>query len=310
MDNPIFVVGLPRSGSTLFENIISMNPKVLLLGEVLFLTPWRKDFRYFLKKQVGDLRDERNIEKMLDLIFSDEYVPGITGSFWRFRHIDAGKNIGLRKELFLKIKSSDKSLESIFKIIIAETTRFSGLPRCCVAFPVYANHVPELMRWYPNCKIIQVTRDPRGIAISKTNDPTGAALMIKEYPHARFFIRKMMILFVIIQYIWVSKLHCKYKNLKNYALFRYEDLLVSPEEEIRKICAFAEIEFIPEMLNPRVDHPSSVTGEKQQGFKKKSASHWKKVITPFERMVVTLLTRRSMKRFDYDPKTHPIYFDD
>ena len=35
--NHIFIVGMPRSGSTLIESIISMNPKVYALGEVNFL---------------------------------------------------------------------------------------------------------------------------------------------------------------------------------------------------------------------------------------------------------------------------------
>ena len=41
----IFIVGMPRSGSTLIENILSMNPKVTPLGEVNILEESFKDYK-------------------------------------------------------------------------------------------------------------------------------------------------------------------------------------------------------------------------------------------------------------------------
>ena len=35
--NYVFIVGMPRSGSTLLENILSLNPEVTDMGEVNFL---------------------------------------------------------------------------------------------------------------------------------------------------------------------------------------------------------------------------------------------------------------------------------
>ena len=308
MEKPIFVVGLPRSGSTLWENIISKNAEIFRLAEVLYLTPWKKDFRYFIRKQVGDLFNENNIKKMVDIIFTpDQILLGITGSFWRFSNIRAFNEPELKKIIYRKILESDRSLESIFKILIEEITYFNGYKRCCVAFPVYPNYINKLLKWYPKCKIIHVTRDPRAIAISKTNDHSGAALKIKKYPHLRYFIRKVMIFFVIVQYIWVSKIHRKYKNNPNYALFRYEDLLVDAEMVLKKMCKFVEIDYIPEMLAPEEAMASSVTGKKFKGINPKAASHWKSIISPFEKTLISFLTKGSMKTFKFNPKKHPIY---
>lgn len=307
MDNPIFVVGLPRTGSTLWENIIAENHEVLRLAEMLYLTPWRKDFIYFLKTQVGDLAIEKNLEKMIELIFSQEIIKGITGSFWRFENIPAINDPNLKRAIYNKIVRSDNSLKSIFKILIEEITHFSGYSRCSVAFPVYPNHIPELLQWYPECKILHVTRDPRAIAISKTNDPSGTAIMIKKYPRLRFIIRKIMILFVVVQYIWTSRLHVKYKRFYNYDLFRYEDLLVNPEKEVRRLCEFTGLNFSPKMLVPKEAMKSSVNGKQQESINIRAASHWKDVITPLEEKFITLLTKSSMRRFGYDPENHPVY---
>ena len=309
MKNPIFIVGLPRSGSTLWLNIFAQNPEICRMGEILFLTPWRRDFRYFLKRYVGDLSSDENVGKMVELLFSRKWLPGITGSFW---YHDIGKvtKTELKERLRRRICDSDRSLGSIFKVIIEEMAAFQGYRRCCVKFPVYVNHVPQLLKWYPDCKIVHITRDPRAMAISRTNDPGGTQQKIKKYPQLEFVIRKIMIAFVIIQYIWTSKLHCSYKGIKNYALFRYEDLLAEPEKVVKKLCEFTEIDFVPEMLAPKKGQASSVTGKQQNGFNKKAASHWKKVISPFEEKLISFFTRASMKRFGYDPRKHPVYLDD
>lgn len=309
MDNPIFIVGLPRSGSTLWLSIITKHPDVFRIGEMLCLTPWRKDFRYFCRKIVGNLSKRDNIKNMINLIFSKESIPGITASFWRY-YTESFNDQNLKEKIYRKILDSDKSLRSIFKTLIEEITKFHGLNRCCVKFPVYVNYVPNLLQWYPNCKIIHIIRDPRALAISKTNDPGGTKIKINKYPNMSFVIRKMMIFFVVFQYIWTSRLHRKYKKINNYALFRYEDLLDDPERIIRELCDFIELDFVPEMLQPKKGQASSVTGRKSSSFDKKAATRWKYLISPFEEKMINLLTKKSMKRFEYNPENHQVYFDD
>jgi hypothetical protein len=308
---PIFIIGLPRSGSTLWHNIIAMNPEICRLAEMHFLNPWHKDFRHFLKKSIKDLSNEQEIKNLIDLIFSPQNIHGIYGAFWRFENIQAVNNPDFKKEITRKIIASDKSLGSIFKIILEEITRFSGYNRFCVKFPVYVNYIPELLTWYPDCKIIHVTRDPRAIAMSKTNDPGGTAITLTKFPWLKYFIRKIKIIFVVIQYIWASKLHLKYSESKNYALFKHEDLLEDPLKAVKELCEFIEIDFDPKMLEldkGRHDHqPSSLTNKKKRNIDRRAALRWTSIITPFEEKMINYLTQSSMKRYNFDPINHPIY---
>lgn len=127
---------------------------------------------------------------------------------------------------------------------------------------------------------------------------------MEQYPPISFFIKKGMIFFVIAQYIWLSKLHYKYKNIKNYSLFRYEDLLSDPERAIKKICEFTEIAFVPEMLEPQKDNQkgqiSSLTGERKKSFDKKATTRSMTRISTFDKTVIILFTEGSIKRFGYD----------
>jgi hypothetical protein len=147
--------------------------------------------------------------------------------------------------------------------------------------------------------------------MSKSNDPSGTALKVQKHPRFAWLIRKLMVLFEVFQYRRTAKLHVRFKHLKNYRLFRYEDLLVETEKTLRQLCEFIETDFTEDMLKPqkgRHEHqPSSLTGKQQKAFDASAAIRWQTVISRFDKRIITVLTKKSMKRLSYDPKTHPIF---
>jgi hypothetical protein len=306
MNNPIFIVGLPRSGSTLWHNVITCHEGICRIGEMHYLTPWRKDFRYFCNTYVGDRTKNENIRKMVDLIFSTEKQQGLTAWFWD-SELHKISSDHLKEKIYLEILKSDRSLGSIFRILIENVATHYGKNRCCVKFPVYPNHITQLLKWYPHCKIIHITRDPRATAISRTNDPGGTQTLKRKYPLLSFILQKTMIYFVVIQYYWTSIIHSKFLSHDNYALFRYEDLLANPEKVVRELCDFADIEYDDKMLAPMPGQRSSVTGEAAKGFDINAGTRWKNIISPIDRFFVTILTKRSMTKLGYDPLVHPIF---
>jgi len=92
MKPPIFIVGLHRSGSTLWHNLVAMCPGVMRLTEPRFLSPPRhKDFRFFLKTQGADLSSDQDIDTMVKLCFSKTGLPGLEAAFWRFEGIEQSR---------------------------------------------------------------------------------------------------------------------------------------------------------------------------------------------------------------------------
>jgi hypothetical protein len=86
---PIFIVGNHRTGSTVWHNIIAMAPGICRITEMRFLAPWwQRDFRYFLKSQIGDLSRDVNVDKLVALMFSRKPLPGLESAFWRFEYFD------------------------------------------------------------------------------------------------------------------------------------------------------------------------------------------------------------------------------
>lgn len=312
IDRPIFIVGPHRSGSTLWQNLIAMSPGILRLTDARFLSrPGQKDFKFFLDTQVRDLSSDEDVDRLVEMCFSRKTIPGLEAAFWRFEGIKAADDPEMKKEIARRIKDSDRRMGAIVNILLEEITRFSGYARTCVKFPVDVRHIPELIEWFPDCKIVHITRDPRALAMSKSNDPAGSAMRIAEHPRLAWLIKKAAVLFSVSQYRAAATLHARFQGLSNYRLFRYEDLLVDPNRTLRELCAFIEVAFTCQMLEPqkgRHEHqPSSLTGTRQKGFDAAAATRWQHVISPFDKLIVSYLTRTSMKKMGYSPKKHPIF---
>jgi hypothetical protein len=289
-----------------------MCPGILRMTDPRFLSSWRhKDLRHYLKTQAGDLSIDGNVDRLVTAFFAKENPPGLDSTFWRFENIEAINNPELAEEMARAIKQSDRTLGSIARILLEKITEFSGYERTCVKFPLDVKYLPELIAWFPDCRVVHITRDPRAMAMSKTNDPSGTARKVSAHPRLAGLIRKMAIWFVIAQYRSTSRLHARFKHLKNYRLFKYEDLLADPEKVLRELCDFIGAEFTPDMLQPqkgRHEHqPSSLTGKQQKAFDARAAIRWQNVISPLDRRLITTLTRRSMRRLGYDPETHAIF---
>jgi hypothetical protein len=312
MKSPIFIVGPHRGGSTLWHNLISMCPRVMRLTDPRFLSDGRhKDFRYFLRTSVGELGTDKEVDKMVELCFARKNLPGLDSTFWRFENITAADDLQLKQEISRQIKRSDRSLGAIARIFIEEITRFSGCDRACVKFPVDVRHIRELLQWFPDCRVVHITRDPRAMAMSKTNDPSGTAITVLKHPRLAWLIRKLSVCLVIGQYRQAARIHRRFQHLSNYRLFRYEDLLAQPETTLRALCDFVDQSFSEDLLHPergRHEHqPSSLTGRQQKAFDASAAVRWQKLIPAFDKWLITSLTKRSMRTLGYNPATHPIF---
>ena len=282
------------------------------LTDPRFLSERRhKNFKYFLETQVGDLSVDKNVDRMVEMCFSKQSVPGLDATFWRFENIDAVWDPELKREISSEIKRSDRTLGSIARILIEKITEFSGCERACVKFPVDVGHVPELVAWFPDCKIVHITRDPRAMAMSKTNDPSGTAIRVLQHPRLGWLIRKLTVWFVIAQYRRTSLQHIQFKHLPNYRLFRYEDLLADPEIVVKTLCEFIDVDYTEDLLHPergRHEHQrSSLTGKQRKAFDADAAIRWQTLIPSFDKWLITMSTKRSMERFEYDPEVHPIF---
>lgn len=289
MEKPLFIIGLHRVGSTLLRNMINLNPEVAIAPEELHvLWPWQKDFFYYVNR-IGKLNKNGHINKVVDLIYSEK----IKGGFCREWKLDINK-----EKLLQRMKKSDLSFKSIITIILEEYARHENKKRFGAKYLVHFSKAEILFKWFHDCRVIHLTRDPRAICVSKVNDEATIRRK-KKYPYLKILIHYGTLFYYIFEYNRLANIHKNFKRYDNYYLLRYEDFITKPKEIIKKLCEFIGLEFSENMMFPE-GKSSSHTEEKRCGFDTARLFYWKDRASKFDIGLITLITKKGMVKLGYE----------
>lgn len=312
----VFIVGLPRTGTKLLMNVLEncqdkrcyITPENFFLGRVL-----RPGVQHKLRS-LGDLRQDEQIRRLVDQMYAGKFF----GEFWdKLAH---GKIKIERADLLRRLLVSDRSERSIY-LTLLESYAESLAQRPLLTDNVilgdksgpHLYHVPTLLAWFPEAKVVHSFRDPRAVLASEHKKLLNKqrrtiakleaggrfwqALLLKlTMPLFSLFI----VLYITAAWLYAARLHYKYKRLypNNYFLSKFEDLVKSPEENVRKLCCFLDIEFHAEMLSPpKID--SSYSKDAGTGFDQATLDRWRSYLKPWMNVGLTLLGKKYLKAFGY-----------
>ena len=284
---PVFIIGAARSGSRIYLSLFNFHTEIDMIEEPHIFNPrWlRPDFVRSTKRKLSDLKSDKNIDKLMDLMCSGYYY----GYFWESFRLD-------REPLKNNILKSDRSFRSIFKAILEESMLSAGKTIPGAKYPVHLSFVPTLLEWFPECKIIHIIRDPRAFFSSQIYKY--ARQSTARHKIKRIFLYLPMLAHAIIQFVWSLKVYERHKHRSNYYLSRYEDIVQNPLDSIKKLCNFLEIEFHDNMLNiPVID---SSYGQPLQGISEKSLNRWRTKISPITARFIKLVANKYMKKVGYN----------
>ncbi len=296
-NGPIFIVGLHRTGSTLLKNMLNNNPEICMLPDELHLWtiyPWEIDIHTFWYK--GTIKNKKHIDDCLNFLFSKQ----MSGAFWKKYLVEEG----ITKEEILEALYNKKGLTCIdiaTQIFIIYKNKICKKKLWGAKYPVHIAGLKLLEKWYPNGKIIHLTRDPRAIYISKSNDEASRRRK-KEHHYLATFYNLFLIFLISFEYRISAIQHKKYNGRDNYILIKYEDLVSNPQSTIKEICDFLELPYTENMLYAS-GKPSSLTGKIKEGTDISRIYKWKYVIKPWEKLLIDILTRRSRKILGYGGKS-------
>jgi hypothetical protein len=272
-DRPIFVVGCPRSGTTLLSLMIHAHPRLAMPPETRFLVKtWRK------RRQFGNLETEELRRALADMITSTGKIS--------FR--EAGFDPDTMRPL---IMSAPPTIGSAFGVVFREFARLHGKARWGDKRPAYYQEVDVLLRLFPDAQIVHVMRDGRACVAS-----------LKGMPWWKLDSVGSMA-------AWSFSEYCMRRNQRRlpadvfYAL-RYESLVADPEAELRKLCAFLDEEFDESMLDPQrvigVVPERKVWHESlKAGINASAVESWRSGLEPWELGLMETVLRRKLRRNGY-----------
>lgn len=269
--DPVFIVGMPRSGTTLVSNILSRHSQVYISPETHFVAhDWRINNKL-------DLAVRANRDKVIDGF--------IRGDWFDTLKID-------HEELRSRFRDDDQcTFPAIFHFILQVQSQRLGKPITGEKTPGHYEHVHTLLQWFPDARVIFMMRDPRAVSASTIDTPFGSRFINF---HARRWTRANEVL----------KSH---HGDRRVYLLRYEDLVGEPNRKVKDLCDFVGIEFEPGMLAAsgkravacrdawRTDHHARA----DMKIDARSVEKWKERLRPGQVRSVEYLCFEGMREHNY-----------
>ncbi|MFL6098659.1 MAG: sulfotransferase family protein [Actinomycetales bacterium] len=274
-ERPIFLVGCPRSGTTLLTTMLHAHPRLAFPPETRFLLP-----AYESRATFGDLTVRANRVQL---------ARRITGKGTRFR------DLGLdRKTVVEAIADGPPTLGSALGIVWREFATSRGKVRWGEKRPAYWRHMDVVSALFPEAQFVHLVRDPRACVASllrvswaEGGVEDAAAVWVLADREIRRFSRRV--------------------GPASYHALQYEELVAQPERVLAALCDFLGEQFDPSMLSYQGAAHDIVPDRKTWHDNTKGAldvsrtEAWRTQLTPSEIRLVELAARSGMRRWGYRP---------
>ena len=236
-DSPIFIVGFPRSGTTLLQTMVSTQKNICSFPETHYFSTLDQYNRMSINETDAFFSDlENKIKIKIPFLIKEEF-PSISEN-----------DIISKKSLFEEIvRISISSQSDNYK---------SNKIRWVEKTPSHIFHVSTIKEFYPNAKIINIVRYPLNSIYSwKKNWKDGQNFLnlANRFKDGERYFQKF------------SKAH------PDSALtIKYEDLIKNSDEELSRICSFLDIRFSSSRLKKNMITSSKLVIRPDEYWKKKN----------------------------------------
>jgi hypothetical protein len=221
---PIFIVGVPRSGTTLLAAQLAAHSQMSCGPETHF-------FRWLAQAELSELCQYETwpdrAMTFLSSISAATYSPE-----GRIRLIDRYDVSEAEVASFLRQRQP--SIANMLASITSPYMARMGKQRWVEKTPDHLEYVNLIRQHFPDSPIIRIVRDPRDVALSLRNVPWGA----KTLPEALLFWKRLD----------ENSAAFFASDGLGYTL-RFEDLLSSPRETLKRLCEFIGEQFEEKMLD-------------------------------------------------------------
>ena len=265
-ERPIFIVGCPRSGTTVLRDLLRSHPRLTFPRESGGLAG--------LYRLHGDPRSNREAR----LLASDFLGP-----------------YGVR-EWNLSLRPADLEHGRSFTEVIAPVyeawARSQGKPRWGDKTPQHVLAIPLLARLFPDSQFVHILRDGRDVALSLAGQLWGQK---SAYTAARYWRRC----------VEAGLEDGRALGAGRYHELTYEDLLATSDPVLRSLCSFLGEDFDPVLLQPtRIPRPDAQPVQWDDRFDRKldasSVARWRREMPAADEIVFESVAGDLLRQLGYE----------
>lgn len=276
---PIFLVGCPRSGTTLLQQMLDAHPTVAIAPETHFMRLF-----WLRRDHYGDLTEEANYYRLIENITA---LPEFS-------------EMGLSNSDFSEAAwTIERTYPAIFRLLLEQFAEKRGAQVVGEKTPNHVLHIPTLQQFFPTARFIHLVRDPRAVVNSWQSVPWSTGSITGNAEMWRYYVSS-------------GRRSASHLHIPVYTL-SYEQLVLAPEENLRSLCHFLDLEFTPAMLayHQKAEHLVNVTREPWKANSVTPLNHtalnrWQRELSQSMVAEIEAVVWFEMKRFQYKAHTNLI----
>lgn len=218
-DVPVFfIIGRPRSGTTMLRMLFEAHPHVIIPPESPFIIS--------LYKKYGKVK-----------FWDDAVIQSFTDDLMKQRYFDkwlvSGEDL---REHLLKVRGECTFQTMVKQVCLAYQSVYDKQQIQLIGDknPYYSLYINRIHKLFPEAKIIHLTRDYRDNYLSLIN-------VNFEVPIVPLVVYRW-------KFAWRLANILKKQHPGLVYQLRYEDLAANPEAEFGKLCSYLNLEFDPSVM--------------------------------------------------------------
>lgn len=272
---PVFIVGCPRSGTTLLQRMLDAHPAVAVAPETFFIRRfWTRRAAY------GDLRRDAAFDRLLRDVTA----------------MPAFEEMGLDAEAFTAAaQDAERSYAALFRLLLRQFAKQRAAQVVGEKTPNHVLYLPTLHDFFPEARFIHLVRDPRAVVNSWQSVPWSSGRVWRDAE-------------IWVEYVAAGRAAA---SLLGEALqvVHFETLVRAPEQTLRGVCAHLALDYDPAMLAFHERTPQTVNVEREpwkanttQPIDPSAAERWRSALAPRQVAEVEAVAVDEMPHWGYMPE--------
>ena len=270
MNDPIFVVGAPRSGTTLLRVLLAAHPRIAIPDETHFFDRWLREFGHL------DLAEPRAFDAFWSAFASHPH----------FRRLGLDPDMERRR-----IRSrAPVDFRTVFATLLEDYAASLGKPRWGEKTPGHFVFLDTIFDWFPDARTVALVRDPRAVYASRKGTEWGAR---PPRQVARNWVR-------------AARAAARWSGDGRGLVVRYEDLVGETEAVMQRVCRFVGETFDAAVVEPGARQQVRASGlhgthDPSGAVDTAAVERWRRELAPVDIAVIEDVAGDAMRALGYDP---------